>query len=67
MISDSGDDVEVIDKKGEDINFVVYHDYTNYFFSDVNQHDVMAAISDQIKRARAISDIDSESFVPQVI
>ena len=67
MISDSGDDVEVIDKKDEDINFVVYHDYTNYFFSDVNQHDVMAAISDQIKRARAISDIDSESFVPQVI
>lgn len=32
---------------------------------DVNQHDVMAAISDQIKRARAISDIDSESFTPQ--
>lgn len=47
MISDSGDEVEVIDKK------------------DVNQHDVMAAISDQIKRARAISDIDSESFTPQ--
>jgi len=47
VISDSGDEVEVVDKK------------------DVNQHDVMAAISDQIKRARAISDIDSESFTPQ--
>ena len=33
----------------------------------MNQHDVMAAISDQIKRARAISNIDNDSFTPQVI
>ena len=28
---------------------------------------MMAAISDQIKRARAISNIDNDSFTPQVI
>ena len=68
--SDSDNDVEIVEDKGRHI-VDYYIPFSNSIdgeteFPGLNPSEMMMTISDQLKRARAISDIESDSFKQQV-